>query len=388
MVTKMIDASDFAHTGPGTSAGRYLRLFWQPVYRAQDLEAGRAVPIRIMNEQFTLYRGQAGTPHLVAFRCAHRGTQLSTGWVEDDCFRCRYHGWKYDAAGQCVEQPGEDDSFAAKVHIRGYPTQEYLGLIFAYLGDEEPAEFRRYPDFERPGVLNVFPPEAWPCNYFNRVDNACDSEHVPYTHRESLLRVGRGERLSVRRLSSTETEYGIRTVSTAEGQRPQFLHFHMPNTNQVQNDGGPFSGDRLFWRVPVTDESCVSFGVELVLVAGEEADRYRVHQQEMLTKAVLSPNEVGETVLTGDAHLRDVGEGQLTYRGTLFPVEDYVTQVGQGAIADRSDEHLGRIDQGVILLRRIWQRELRALEEGKPLKAWQTPSGLFDAGRQMAAAES
>src|SRR6478672_7692047 len=68
---------DFVHTGPGTLAGRYLRMFWQPVYRAQDLAAGRAVPIQIMSEHLTLYRGESGAPHLVDFRCAHRGTQLS-----------------------------------------------------------------------------------------------------------------------------------------------------------------------------------------------------------------------------------------------------------------------------------------------------------------------
>src|SRR2546423_1119179 len=105
------DTEDFVHTGPGTLAGRYLRSFWQPVYRAQDLAPGQALPVRIMSEDFTLYRGRGGAPHLLAFRCAHRGTQLSVGWVEDDCIRCRYHGWKYDGDGRCVEQPGEDPTF-------------------------------------------------------------------------------------------------------------------------------------------------------------------------------------------------------------------------------------------------------------------------------------
>lgn len=83
------DFTDFAHTGPDTLAGRYMRTFWHPVYRAEDLPAGRAKPITIMNESFTLYRGEVpssafrvpgdersletqnselGTPHLVAFR--------------------------------------------------------------------------------------------------------------------------------------------------------------------------------------------------------------------------------------------------------------------------------------------------------------------------------
>ena len=34
------------------------------------------------------------------------------------------------------------------------------------------------------------------------------------------------------------------------------------------------------------------------------------------------------------------------------------------------NEHLGRSDTGVILLRKIWERELCALAEGQPTKKW------------------
>ena len=91
---------DQYRTGPETVGGRYMRLFWHPVYRSEDLKPGWAKPIKIMSENFTLYRGESGAAHVIAFQCAHRGLQLSVGWVEDDCIRCRYHGWKYDATGQ------------------------------------------------------------------------------------------------------------------------------------------------------------------------------------------------------------------------------------------------------------------------------------------------
>ena len=68
--------------GPGTPAGRYLRLFWQPVMRAKDLPVGKAKPLEILGETFTIYRGEDGAPHVTALRCPHRGTQLSLGWVE------------------------------------------------------------------------------------------------------------------------------------------------------------------------------------------------------------------------------------------------------------------------------------------------------------------
>src|SRR4051812_47838118 len=113
--SSMTGTMDFVHTGPGTLAGRYLRRFWQPVYVADALPPSVAMPIRIMSEDFTIYRGESGTPHVVADRCAHRGTLLSLGWVEEDCIRCLYHGWKYDGGGQCVEQPGEGPGFADRV---------------------------------------------------------------------------------------------------------------------------------------------------------------------------------------------------------------------------------------------------------------------------------
>ena len=131
----MVNFMDFYYTGPGTLAGRYMRKFWHPVCRAEDLQPGWAKPIKILGEEFTLYRGEGGKPHVVDFRCAHRQTQLSVGWVEDDCIRCRFHGWKYDSSGQCVEQPAEKESFAEKIRIRSCPTEEYLKLIFVYFGD-------------------------------------------------------------------------------------------------------------------------------------------------------------------------------------------------------------------------------------------------------------
>ena len=79
-----VSYQDLARTGPGTIAGRFMRLFWQPVLVSEGLAAGRTKPIRIMGEDFTLYRGESGTHHLLEFGCAHRGTQLSTGWVEGD----------------------------------------------------------------------------------------------------------------------------------------------------------------------------------------------------------------------------------------------------------------------------------------------------------------
>ena len=141
-----ISFRDVQYVGPGTLAGDYLRLFWQPIYHSPELVTGRAVPIRILCEDFTLYRGESGKPFVVGSRCAHRGMPLHPGWVEGDEIRCFYHGWKYDGEGRCTEQPAEPKPFCERVNIAGYPTREYLGLVFVYLGPGEPPEFPVYPN--------------------------------------------------------------------------------------------------------------------------------------------------------------------------------------------------------------------------------------------------
>lgn len=381
----MVDVAceDFVRTGPGTLGGRYLRMFWQPVYVAVDLAPGRAVPIRIMSEDFTLYRGEGGAAHLVADRCAHRGTQLSTGWVEGDSIRCRYHGWKFDGSGQCVEQPGEEEAFAGKVRIRSCPVKEYIGLVFAYLGDGEPPPLRRYPDFEGEGVLEAFTTGIWPCNYFNVLDNACDLGHVSYTHIESRNRMGRLDLLRLPNVSTEETDYGIKTVAVVSEGRTNVLHFHMPNTNQIRSplqitdlSRDPWSGwvNRLFIRVPVDDERCLNFIVDYAEVEGEMARNYAEHRRRVRLETQEFPNHLGASVLAGKMRFEEINDQTNILHLTLL--EDYVVQVGQGVVAERDRDSLGRLDVGVLLLRKIWDRELRTLAEERPLKRWICPGKL------------
>ena len=71
----------------------------------------------------------------------------------------------------------------------------------------------------------------------------------------------------------------------------------------------------------------------------------------------------------------------------LTHMQDDVTQIGQGIIRDRTQEHLGRSDGHVVLLRKLFEREMRALAEGRPLTQWYLPDdlGLTAEGRQAQA---
>jgi len=364
----MDDYRELYRTGPDTVSGQYMRTFWHPVYSEEDLKPGWAKPIQIMGEKFTLYRGESGTPHLVAFQCAHRGMQLSAGWVEDDCLRCRYHGWKYDGTGQCVEMPTEDETTANTVRIRSYPVREYIGLIFAYLGKGEPPPFPRYPEFEKEGTSWIAK-YTRPCNFVNNLEN--DPVHIPFVHKESEIYRFRRWEVPVR-VRAEETEWGIALYSIFADERESILLRGWPNIGAFKSA----DRDHIAWRVPIDDEHHESFQVDLMhKTVGEEGYTFERRQAARIGKLGRSYVELAEAVLRGEMRIQDL-EGDDT--ANFIWLQDYVVQVGMGSFADRRSERLIRSDVGVLLHRKMWERELSAFAEGRSLKKW-TYSGQIAA---------
>ena len=364
-----MDFSEFVHTGPETLAGRFLRRFWQPVACSHELAAGQALPIRILSEDFTLYRGTGGTAHLVGNRCAHRGTQLSAGWVEDDCIRCFYHGWKYNGAGQCVEQPAEGESFAAKVRIASYPVREYIGLVFAYLGEGEAPSLPRYPRFESPEISLDVAGLKRICNYFNNVDNSLDNAHVRFVHRRHRDAADDHVVLGDPIISVEESDWGIRRyVKYPDGKDLTFF-FGMPNINFINGqvvDPVIKRADVMVFKVPVDDENHIHFEVRAIALSGARGRAWIEERRALRAKVEEDRPELVRAILAGKLRLSDVDPQRIDF----VMLEDEIAQTGQGRIAVRSNEHLGRSDRGVFLLRKIWERELRNLAEGRPLKSW------------------
>jgi 5,5'-dehydrodivanillate O-demethylase len=381
--------ADLEPVGPGTPAGRYLRLFWHPICRTRDLMKGRAKPIEILGEKFTAYRGVSGAPYVVAFQCPHRGAQLSVGWVEGDDIRCRYHGWRFDGSGQCVEQPNEDRSFCARVKMSSYPTREYAGLIFAFFGTSKPPRFPEYPDLDRPGVIVTDPPEALPCSFWNRLDN--DHSHVPWTHRASAQRMGRNDAFTtMRRETAKETDYGLVStrywkgeetpIQTPDGRARMFMPYVFQNWTRVRAKGFDERGlweTKFVWTVPINDSRCIAFDVTHTPLEGEDARAYAASREQQQMAEVETDFSFAEKILAGEAALEDLPEDISPY--TSFAIEDYVTQVGQGSIANRAQEHLGTTDAKVVIFRRMWLREVSALLEGKPVTQWGVPGDNFNA---------
>ena len=286
-----------------------------------------------------------------------------------------YHGWLFDGSGQCTEQPAEDKSFASKIRIRNYPTREYLGLIFAYFGEGDAPLFPLYPHMEEEGVLEVLSTEVWPCNFFQRIDNNGDTYHVPFVHRDAYSASAANNRSGLPEISKEESPWGTTSyASFSKGWRNVF-HLFMPNAYAFRNPSPEPEcrwEDRMQWDVPLNDEHSLEFRLRRLPLNAEAAEAYRTRHAASIAEPKISVAQMGEAVLSGKLRFQDL-DSFFRDKISLVHSQDYVAQVGQGSLTDRTQEHLGCSDIGVILFRKIWERELRALAEGRPLKKWVLP---------------
>ena len=92
----------------GTPCGELLRRYWHPVAAAAELSDDKPIKaVKILNEELVVYRDKVGRYGLVGEHCPHRLASLAYGRVDEEGIRCPYHGWKFDYAGKCLEQPAE-----------------------------------------------------------------------------------------------------------------------------------------------------------------------------------------------------------------------------------------------------------------------------------------
>ena len=73
---------DIEHVGPGTPAGNWLRTFWHPIYRSEDVPPGQAKPVRLLGKDFTLFRGEASEDATQSSSTKTQGTEVETQGTE------------------------------------------------------------------------------------------------------------------------------------------------------------------------------------------------------------------------------------------------------------------------------------------------------------------
>jgi vanillate O-demethylase monooxygenase subunit len=116
--------------------------------------------------------------------CAHRGTALSLGWLEQDQLRCPYHGWTYGPDGVCTSIPARFGAvIPTRARTKAFNVQESSGLIWVSLADERVLPVPDFPQFGAAGFRCIeVPPYRWRTSAPRRIENYIDVSHLAWVH--------------------------------------------------------------------------------------------------------------------------------------------------------------------------------------------------------------
>ena len=347
---------ELTQVGAGTPMGELLRRYWHPIGLVADA-TDTPKQVRVLGEDLILFRDKTGRPGLVYPHCAHRGSSLYYGKVEARGIRCCYHGWLFDVQGHCLEQPCEPEQGRARDRIRQpwYPVQEQYGLVWAYMGPpEKKPTLPRYECLEtldegefleaNGNSIGGGGPQVIPANWLQHYENLVDPFHVVILH-SSFSGTQFVEQMAVMPQVTWETqEQSVRTLSIRK--LPDGKTFRriseagLPTLRVIPSPRVGKYGrvESLGWVLPIDDRSF------RIYVVG------RVTEPGALAKMRSRLNGKLWEELTEDEHRQFPG--------------DYEAMVSQGAMAKHSEEHLATTDRGIVMLRRLLQKQLDIVAQG------------------------
>ena len=110
---------------------------WYFVASRQAIIKGKLIQKTWMGENIIAWADEEGRVCVAEAYCPHLGSDLGPaagGRIRNGQLVCPFHGYEYDATGQCVATPYADPPKTAR--LRGFETQDVAGLIFAWWGIE------------------------------------------------------------------------------------------------------------------------------------------------------------------------------------------------------------------------------------------------------------
>ena len=161
---------------------------WTPALPLAGLD-GNLQSLEIAGERLVAFRSNDAPWQVLLDRCPHRGAALSLGKVTaDGALQCRYHGWRFDGAGQCLKVPFNDltATALAKIRATAIPCRELAGCLWVYTGIEASDEPALPPQLEGPARQFGTYSQEWSAHWTRAVENFIDFTHPPYAHRDTI----------------------------------------------------------------------------------------------------------------------------------------------------------------------------------------------------------
>ncbi len=366
--------------GPDTPGGRLLRNYWQPVALADELQGKRPVrPVRLLGQDFVLFRDETGRYGLLDRDCPHRGADLAYGRVEDGGLRCAFHGWLFDVAGQCLQTPAEPEGskLAGRIRQKSYPVVEKSGMLFAYLGETSggtaPPAFPAFDCFVAPQTHTFAFKGHLECNWLQALEVGIDPAHASYLHRffededtsasygkqfrgasaDSSMPITKVLREFDRpEISVDKTAYGLRLIALRKLSDAD-THVRVTNLMFPQAFVIPMSAEMTIsqWHVPVDDHHCYWYAIFTSFTGPVDKQAMRDQRLQLYTLPDYKPriNKSNHYGFNPDEQRASTYTGM----GNDINVHDQWAVESPGPIQDRTREHLGTTDKGIIAYRKL-----------------------------------
>ncbi|HWL45366.1 MAG TPA: Rieske 2Fe-2S domain-containing protein [Ilumatobacter sp.] len=346
---------ELTRIGPGTRMGALLRQYWYPVAFVRELDEFPVRQVRLLGENFALYKTPDGNYGIVHERCPHRGASLVYGIVEEGGLRCGYHGWKFDHDGTCVDilaEPDASPKFKQNVCVRAGRAQALGGLVFAYIGDGPAPELPRYEAFVMDGLRDVGH-AMLECNWLQIMENAVDPYHVEALHGNYFAFIAAQNGMPMpgsfvnkhERVAFDPFDHGIikRRLLVGQDENSDDWKIGHPLVFPYQMWVGGNGVFQMQIRVPVDDTHTWKLFYTVHAPEGGEP----VEQHYPADYEIPYVDDRGR-------HIVDYIEGQ-----------DIMAWVTQGEIADRTIENITKSDLGVVALRKMFREAMDAVEAGR-----------------------
>jgi phthalate 4,5-dioxygenase oxygenase subunit len=376
-------------TDAGTAMGAYFRRFWHPVALSRELSEPDGPPLRVevMGEKLVVFRDTNGVVGLLDRRCPHRGADLFFGRNEECGLRCVYHGWKFDVHGKAVELPNvpPGSQYHDSMTTTAYPTQEFGGVVWAYLGppEHQPPKVPQLEFGVVPASHRYVTKRLQTCNWAHSMEGALDTAHFSFLHmpapssESSDSRIAADERRiqwlrddPTPRFDIVEHDVGF-VIGGArradEGESYWRITQFMLPAHSVTPSAMP---DEIYYGytwVPISDDSCwiyvYAWHPDRPLTNSERAtfDKGGFGQfAELGADFVPVRNRSNDYLIDRDL------QKHTSFTGVSGVAEqDAMAQEGQGVIVDRTREHLTPSDVAVVRFRRLMLAGAAALAAGE-----------------------
>lgn len=381
------DNETLCRVGPGTPMGQLMRRYWHPVCTSAQLPVPDAPPLRVrlLGEDFVVFRDSAGAVGMLDELCMHRGASLALGRVEEGGLRCLYHGWKFDVKGGVMETPNHaDPKYRERMKAPAYPVREAGGLVWAYVGPKDMLPgFSQYAFMEAAPEHRVALRVNVSCNYLQLVEGGEDSSHVGVLH-TNMARPGwkddsfepNPDVVNPAALVSNDLEPALKIEETAFGF--QYVALRKTQEEGVKNArvvpfiipyGRIIPAPAFLFTVFEVPEDDTHTSTYIVVHGNAPVSEDKIIELLGLDDTrYYNRKSCAYTSTWADNFGQDRERMKENWTGLVgVEVEDATIALSQGPLYDRSKEHLVPADQGVVRVRRALLNAVKvAAENGTP----------------------